>query len=165
MDITINDTDQTPPVDRGFAISMVITEFKGHKDVEVHLFRPDWRKEELDVYDWEHVLGDPIRRDKEIDPSGSRKVLIETFNASEKDIILEYLQNRYTSRLNSITASVIPFPIPMGLVPLSEIPEQKNIGIIRFDEIPNYPLSFSFHGLYDLSRHEKSASSDQESLI
>ncbi|HMB32151.1 MAG TPA: hypothetical protein VKN82_10030 [Desulfohalobiaceae bacterium] len=165
MDITITDTDQTPPVDRGYALSIVITTFRGHEDVEVHLFRPNWQEEELAVYDWQQILGDPIRKDREIDPTGSRKVLVETFNSSEKDIILEYLENRYASRLKSIKVSVIPFPIPMGLVPLSEIPQQKNIGLIRFDEIPNYPLNFPFHGIYDLSRHNQSASSEQEPFI
>lgn len=165
MDITITDTEQTSPVDRGYAISMVIAKFRGHENVDVHLFRPDWTNEELQIYDWEHLLGDPIRRDQEIDPSGSRKVLIETFNLTEKDTVLEYLQNRYASRLLSITVTVIPFPIPMGLVPLSEIPEQQQIGRIRFEEIPNYPLLFPFHGIYDLNRHKQVETADQEQFL
>jgi hypothetical protein len=151
----INDATQstTPRVDRGYVVSMVISSFKGYKDVEVHLFRPDWEKEEERVYDWGSLLGEPIRQDQTIDPTGSRKVLMETFNAQEKDQLLEYLSNRYESRLESISARALSFPIPIGLVPLSEVPEQGTLGKIHFDKIPSYNLDFPVHGLYDLSRH------------
>lgn len=147
------DKDSQSPVDRGYVISMVIDSFKGYKDVEVHLYRPDWKEEETKIYDWEKLLGDPIRENKNIDTSGSRKLLLETFNIEERDQILDYLQTRYQSRLKSITSSVLPFPIPLGLVPLSEIPEEKTISRIYFEKIPNYSLNFPVHGIYDLSRH------------
>ena len=151
----INDTTRTNPsgIDRGYVISMVISSFKGYKDVEVHLFRPEWQKDEETIYDWVALLGDPIRTDQPVDPTGSRKVLMETFNAEEKDMLIEYLTQRYESRLESISAKTLQFPIPMGLTPLSEVPEQGTIGKIHFDKIPNYNLRFTVHGLYDLKRH------------
>ena len=153
MDVTIKETNEKPMLDRGYVISIVIKNFKQHKDVEVHLFRPKWDVEEYSMYDWPELIGNPIPEAKEIDPISSRKVLLETFNDREKEIIVEYLKERYKTRLKEIKISTLSFPIPLGLVGLSEIEPQGTIGIIKFEEIPNYPLDFSFHGIYDLSRH------------
>ncbi len=151
----IQDTTRqnVPHIDRGYVISMVISSFKGYRDVEVHLFRPEWPADEEAIYDWGSLLGDPIRPEQSVDPTGSRKVLLETFNAEEKDRLVEYLSQRYESRLESITARTLQFPIPMGLTPLSEVPEQGTIGKIHFEKIPNANLDFPVHGIFDLSRH------------
>ncbi|MBW1925714.1 MAG: hypothetical protein JRI35_00740 [Deltaproteobacteria bacterium] len=154
MELNIINSKDELPVKRGYTISLIIKKFRGHKDVEIHLFRPDWDEKEARHYDWSKLLGDPIDRNAPFDPVSSRKVLLESFTTEERDIILDYMKKRYVSRLSAINSRPLDFPIPLGLIPLSEIPEDGNIGRIRFEEIPNYTLSFPVHGLYILSQHE-----------
>ncbi|GAB6887299.1 hypothetical protein JCM13304A_07970 [Desulfothermus okinawensis JCM 13304] len=155
MGVEIISTEEQPLLDRGYVISIVITNFKQRRNVEVHLFRPSWDAEEYAQYDWPEIIGNPLPGAKEIDPISSRKVLLETFNQEEKDKIVNYLKERYKDRLKEIRVSILGLPIPLGLVGLSEIKPQGDIGIIEFEKIPNYPLDFVFHGLYNLSRHEE----------
>ncbi len=153
MSIEIIETTEVPQLDRGYVISIVIKNFKQHRDVDVHLFRPSWDPEEYQAYDWPDIVGNPLPGVDKIDPISSRKVLLETFTRQEKDTIVEYLKDRYNTRLKRIRVGIIYLPIPLGLVALSEIEPQGEIGIIKFEEIPNYPLSFPFHGLYNLAQH------------
>ncbi|MCD6199879.1 MAG: hypothetical protein J7K15_15150 [Deltaproteobacteria bacterium] len=154
MRLNIITSQNELPVKKGYMISLIIKKFKGYKYVEVHLFRPDWDEKEARSYDWIKLLGDPIDRNAPADPVSSRKVLLESFTLEERDIILDYIKKRYVSRLSAINSRPLDFPIPMGLIPLSEIPEDDDIGCIRFEEIPNYTLPFPVHGLYILSQHE-----------
>ena len=41
MDVRVNPPMMAPPVDRAWAVSMVIRSFKGRRDVEVHLYRAE----------------------------------------------------------------------------------------------------------------------------
>jgi hypothetical protein len=154
MELNIINSQNEMPVKKGYTISLIIKKFKGHKDVEVHLFRPDWDEKEAQHYDWLKLLGDPIDRDAPIDPISSRKVLLESFTIEERDMIMDYMKKRYVSRLSAINSRPLDFPIPLGLIPLSEIPEDNDIGCVRFEEIHNYTLPFPVHGLYILSQHE-----------
>ena len=142
------------PVKKGYTISLIIKNFKGHKYVEVHLFMPEWDENEAKSYDWLKILGDPIDRNEPVDPLSSRKVLLESFTIEERDMIIDCMKERYATRLSAINSRPLDFPIPMGLIPLCEIPEDDDIGCIRFEEIPNYTLPFPVHGLYILSQHE-----------
>lgn len=153
MTIKIIDGGKKPELDRGYVISIVISNFKQHKDVEVHLFRAKWDLEEYSAYDWPEIIGNPIKGAKNIDPMSARKVLLETFTEKEKDEIIHYLQERYQDRLKEIRISVLQLPIPLGLVGLSEIEPQGDIGIIEFEKIPNYKLDFPVHGIYNLKIH------------
>ncbi len=149
-----DDTEQnSPEIDRGYVIFMVISSFKGYKDIQVHLFRPTWDVQEEDIYDWQRLLGSPIRLDQAVDPLGSRQVIMESFTRQEKQELLKYLIQHYESRLESITVKTLQFPVPVGLTPLCAVQEQGKLGKIRFDRLPNYNLDFLVHGLYDLSRH------------
>ncbi len=154
MQINVKSPAIPPPADRAYVLSIAIRSFKGRKNVEVHLFRPDYSEEELDAYDWDRLIGDPVQTGMEFDPMGSCKVVLEAFTEKERDMLVEYLKTRYESRLTHITAMPMDFPVPLGLTPLSSIPEGKSIGFIRFDKIPNYTLPFAVHGLYDLAQHE-----------
>jgi hypothetical protein len=109
----------------------------------------------MNDYEWDKLLGGTIERkdDQPIDPEGSKKVLLEAFTREERDQVIDYLANRYASRLTKLTAAPLGFPIPQGLVPLSSFSEGKTIGTIKLDKIPNYTLPFPIRGLYDLSRH------------
>ncbi len=157
MEVNIITPEYALPVREGYTISITIRTFRGHKYVEVHLFRPDWKTaREADSYDWTKLLGDPIDRDLPSNPQGSRAVVLESFTLEERDRVIEYMKNRYVSRLTAINSRPLQFPVPLGLTPLSEIPEDGDLGFIRFEEIHNYTLPFPVHGLYILSQHEKS---------
>jgi len=155
MQIEILDAKHPLPIERGYVLSMVIRTFKGRRDVEVHLYRSAWPEDEMANYDWATILGGSIeRKDAEpTDPEGSKKLLLEAFTLEERDMIINYLSERYASRLSKITAAPLGFPIPQGLSPLSSFPEGKTIGTVKLDKIPNYPLPFHIRGLYDLSQH------------
>ncbi len=152
--IDLDNPEVFSPAERGYTIKIIIESFRGYKDVEVHLFRPQWNKEEENNYEWNEILGDPINPTKPFDPLDSRKVLLETFTFEEKEKILDYLLNRYSEHLKSIKVDVLNFPIPLGLVPLSSIEPRDNIGIIEFEKIPNYTLPFPVHGLYILNKEK-----------
>lgn len=144
------------PVKEGYAISLVIKTFRGHKYVEVHLFRPDWEgNRDAQSYDWTKLLGNPIDKNIPSNPKGSRAVLLESFTPEERDMVIDYMKKRYISRLSAINSRPLQFPIPLGLTPLSEIPEDGDVGYIRFEEIHNYTLPFPVHGLYILSQHKE----------
>ena len=154
MDVDIIETDQSLPTDRAWVVSMTIKSFKGRKDVDVHLFRSDYDEAEMETYDWDKILGDPYDPEVKPDPELSKCVLLEAFTSTERDALLAYLKERYEDRVSAITACPLNLPIPLGLPPLSSIPEGKAIGFIRFDQIPNYTLDFPVHGFYDLAQHE-----------
>ncbi len=150
---------------RGYVLSMVISQFRGHKDVEVHLFRSHWEGEEESQYDWEKLLGQPLHKDQPIDPEGSRKVFLETFSQTEKKALLSYLQERYADRLSAVKANLLPLPIPIGLTPLSSVAEDERFGRIHLHKIPNYPLEFAVEGLFSLSQHKPCANPDGKDLL
>ena len=164
MRLNIFTAQEKLPVKNGYMISATITNFKGRKDVEVHLYRPEWDEEEARSYDWSKLLGDPVEKDMSLNPQGSRKVLMESFTVEERDMIVEYLKERYISRLSAITSRPLDFPVPLGLTPLCEIPEDEDIRRIRFDEIPNYSLRFPVHGIYVLSQHEPVKGETEDSI-
>ncbi|WP_461210972.1 hypothetical protein [Desulfocurvus sp. DL9XJH121] len=153
MRIHCTASSQPLPTDRAFVISMVIRSFKGRRNVEVHLFRPEYDAAEESALDWNRLLGDPVEPGLD-DPVGSRKVLLEAFTKAERDAILDYLKAHYEDRVTEVNAQPMNFPIPLGLTPLSAIPEGKTIGLIRFSELPNYDMGMPMSGLYDLSRAE-----------
>jgi hypothetical protein len=153
MEINIREAD-TEPIDRVHAISIIIRSFKGRRDVEVHLFRPSYDESNMNQYDWAELIGGPLEPGIEYDKDSSKRIILEAFTPDERDKIVTYLTERYSDRVSRLDSCPLDLPIPAGLPPLSTYPEGKSIGFIRFDEIPNYPLDFTFRGLYDLSRHE-----------
>ncbi len=153
MEVNITEAEN-PLVPRIYFITMVIKSFKGRRDVEVHLFRPDFDEAEMQSYDWNALLGDALHPNIPADPDKSVKVLMEAFTREERDAVLEYLKTRYADRLEEINTGPVDLPVPLGLPPLSELPEGKTIGFIRLDQTPNYPLSFAVRGMYDLAQHD-----------
>ena len=154
MQIKVAEPDRPTPVSRAHVISIVIKSFKGRKNVDVHLFRSDWDESEKDDYDWDEILGAPDSPQKSTASDSSRQFLLEAFTEEERDQLIEYLQRRYESKISSIQSNVLSFPLPLGITPLSSVEESGDLGIMRFEKIPNYSLPFSVHGIYDLSRHE-----------
>lgn len=141
------------PIKRGYAVSMVIRSFKGRREVEVHLFRPDWGPEDEGEIIWDNVFGSPATLDAVPDENKDRKVVLESFTKEERDQVIDYLKEHYSSRLESIFATPMEFPVPSGLPPLSSISEGKDIGLIKFEKIPHFDLPFALRGLYNLGAH------------
>ncbi len=154
MQIDIIPPDKALPVERAYVLSMVIKTFKGRKDVEVHLFRPDLDPDQAEGYAWDELIEDTHHPDVQADFAAARKVLMEAFTEKERDLVIDYLKKRYVAKLESIASCAMNFPAPLGIPALSQMPEGKTIGFIRFEKIPNYTLPFPVHGLYDLAQHE-----------
>lgn len=146
MKITVTPPDTPLMIDRVWAIRMTIKSFKGRRNVEVHLFRPEWTPAEETAYDWDSLLADN-------DDQGCRKLVLEAFTPEERDSIVDYLKRRYSTRLTAIDCRPLNFPIPAGLPALCTLDESKNIGFIRFEKIPAYDLALPLHGLFNLDEH------------
>ncbi len=160
MEITHQDVRPNPPCPRGYVATICIRCFKGRKDVLVHLFRPTWDPSEAEGYAWSSL----IREDAApVTPRGdSRNVVLESFTRDELEQLVRYLSERYADRLVRISTNVLDFPLPPGLLPLSSMPEGKDMGRIRFEIVPGYALPFPMHGLYDLSQHKPMDQGDCE---
>lgn len=154
MDIRLQQPDNQLPVDRVHALSMIISAFRGRRDVEVHLFRAGWDNAEAEAYNWASLIGPPLDESAGDDPMGSRTVLLESFTEAERNKLVDYIRTVYADRVSSVTSCPLSFPIPAGLTPLSAIQAGKGVGIIDFARIPRYNLPIALKGLYDLSRHE-----------
>ena len=151
MDITITAPQSPLPFARAHSLSMVIRSFKGRRDVEVYLFRSRWDASEAS----DPVLSTLVETGTPASGSGrdSRTIILESFTEGERDTIVEYLKEQYSTRLTAITSTVLPFPIPAGLPGFTEIQASKDGGFIEFEKIPSYPLKFPLKGYFDLSQH------------
>lgn len=140
----------TLPCPRGRTAQITITSFKGRKNVDVHLFRPDVTAEEGASWPWEALVepGDPEA------VAQTREVILESFTDRELDAVVDYIAARYGERLAALRTAALPFPLPPGIRPLRAMPEGKDIGRIRFEMVPGYTLPFPVHGLYNLAQHE-----------
>ena len=152
MDIQIIPAGNSVPSERAMALSMTIKSFKGRRDVEVHLFRHTWDPEEEEAMDWDKLLAAQGMSEAE-EAAGSRRVILESLTAIERDRIVAYLQEHYASRLSAIFSAPIPFPVPIGLMALSDMSEGKTVGFIHFERIPHFNLGISLRGFYDLGQH------------
>ncbi len=153
MKINIHSPDSPLPGDRGYIITITIKSFKGRREVEVHLFRSQWDKEEMDIYDWDVLIGARLPGSPG-DKYSSRRVILESFTKDERDRVVTFLKKQYATRLSSIEARTMDFPVPLGLPALSDMKAGKDIGFILFEKIPSYSLDIPLRGLFDLSRHE-----------
>lgn len=156
MDIVRQESQSAHLCPRGHVASICIRAFKGRRDVLVHLFRPDWAAKE-ESYPWPELVRQEPANESGAGRGDSRIVVLESFTREEMDLIVAYLSTRYADRLTRISVNSLEFPVPAGLLPLSSMPEGKDIGRIRFEIVPRYPLPFSVHGLYDLSQHKPMA--------
>jgi hypothetical protein len=152
MDISINTPASPLPCQRAYSLSMVIRSFKGRRDVEVHLFRSRWNRSEESESDYTGLIEQDPSAPKTVLPEG-RKVILESFTADERDLIVNYLKEQYSTRLTAIRSNPLNFPVPAGLAGFTEVQPGKDAGFIEFKKIPSYPLEFPLKGYFDLSRH------------
>lgn len=151
MDITIETAQAPLPVDRAYTLSMVIKSFKGRRDVEVHLFRGQWDDSDTTL-NWSELIGPPMDA-THTDPTGSQIMILEAFTDAERNKIVNYLKEQYSTRLTGIRSTPLNFPVPAGLAGLSQVEPGKTMGFIEFEKIPSYPLDIPLKGYYDLSQH------------
>ena len=147
------------PLDRIYIITLVMHTFKGRRNVEAHLFKAESDPAELASLRDKGLLGKPCA-----DPGDSRlpcgteddalQTVLEAFTAEEGNLLLDYLKKRYVDQIARVTVCPLELPIPLGVVPLSAIPEGKTMGFIRFDAVRDYPLPFAVRAFYDLDAHE-----------
>ena len=152
MDINIIEPNSPLPSNHAHSLSMTIKSFKGRRDVEVHLFRADWMANDEKGQDWDTLIESSV--DPSVtDTSGSKRIIMESFTTDERDRVVNYLKEQYSTRLTAINSTPLTFPVPAGLAGLSQLEAGKSIGFIEFQKIPSYPLDIPMKGLYDLSQH------------
>ncbi|QJB57877.1 hypothetical protein [Pseudodesulfovibrio sp. zrk46] len=149
MDIKVIQPDSPPPTPYAHSLSMVIKSFKGRRDVEVHLFRATWDATLEESIDWNGL----VTSDCSDCVKSSRKVILESFSSEERDRIINYLKEQYSTRLTAIRSTPLTFPVPAGLSALSQLSPDKSVGFIEFEKIPSYSLNLPLKGFYDLSAH------------
>jgi len=151
MDITITAPAAQPPTQYAHSLSMVIKSFKGRRNVDIHLFRGAWEAADEAGQDWDVLIAAPPTPNTDLE--GSRRIVMESFSDEERDRIINYLKEQYSTRLTAIQSTPLTFPVPAGLSGLSQLEPGKNVGFIEFAKIPSYPLDIPLMGLYDLSQH------------
>lgn len=161
MKVNIVSPEKKLPLDRAFVVNIVIRSFKGRRDVEVHLYRPDWAPTEEKEYNWDLIIAQSPGQVSHEEIKKSRHMVMELFTASERDALVTYLKERYSQKLVRINSTPMSFPVPEGLMPLSLLPENEDHGRIMFERIPNYTLPFPVHGFYDLSSHSPILAGDE----
>lgn len=109
MDINITKATSNPPTPYANSLSMTIRSFKGRRDVEVHLFRRAWDKAVEAAQDW-NALIEPRAADN--DPS--RDVIMESFTDEERDTLINYLKEQYSTRLTGIRSTPCPSRCPVA---------------------------------------------------
>lgn len=141
-------------LERIYLIQATIRTFKGRRDVVVHIFRADTDKNELEALRGMDIVGEPDNETPEgaTEEEALRSVL-EAFTAEEGNALLAYLEKRYGEHVTRVVVCPLDIPVPLGMVPFSNIPEGKTMGFIRFDMVDNYTLPFKMHGFYDLEAH------------
>lgn len=147
------------PLDRIYIIAATLNAFKGRRHVEVHIFRHGATDEELAALEGKKLVGPP---DPAVPPQvlqgateeAALRCVLEAFTAEESQALVAYLEQRYAEHIEKIMVCPMDLPVPLGVAPLSGIPEGKSTGFIRFDAVPDYPLPFVARGFYDLAVHE-----------
>ena len=147
------------PLDRIYIIAATLNAFKGRRHVEVHIFRHGATDEELAALEGKKLVGPP---DPAVPPQvlqgatekAALRCVLEAFTAEESQALVAYLEQRYAEHIEKIMVCPMDLPVPLGVAPLSGIPEGKSTGFIRFDAVPDYPLPFVARGFYDLAVHD-----------
>lgn len=147
------------PLERIYIITATLKNFKGRRNVEVHLFRANPDLAELESLRAMNIVGKPNNET----PVGSNtpaaaedalRTVLEAFTAEEGNVLLEYMDKRYADQFAKVVVCPLELPVPLGVVPLSAIPEGKSMGFIHLSAVRDYPLDFAVSGFYDLDAHE-----------
>jgi len=143
-------------LERIYIITATINTFKGRRDVEVHFFKTNPDTSELKFFrnmkliDTKNLNG--VSNVEEATEDALNSVL-EAFTAEEGNLLLEFLDDKYKDQISKVMVCPLVIPIPLGVIPLSTIPQGKTMGFIHFDENKGYSLPFPVWGFYDLDAH------------
>lgn len=146
-------------LERIYIITAILKTFKGRRNVEVHLFRDNPDVAELESLRTMDLVGKansetPAGCDSPEAAEDALRTVLEAFTAEEGNLLLEYLDTRYADQFAKVVVCPLEIPIPLGVVPLSSIPEGKTMGFINLSAVRDYPLPFAVQGFYDLDAHE-----------
>lgn len=147
----------TPPLlERCHIGYAVLSNFRGHADVEIHLFRSGASEAELEDLRGKDLVGPP-------DPSAPPQALagateeaalrsiLECFTYAECQQLAAYLQKHYEQQIRKLILCPMDFPVPLGVGPLASYPQTRTSGFVNFDEAQNYDLPFAVKAYYELS--------------
>lgn len=146
-------------IERRYIAMVTLNNFRGHANVDVHLFRIGADSAEMEALK-------PLKLVSPVSPEipsailagateeNALACLLETFTKEEASLMKEYLDASYGDQINSLVFCPMELPIPLGLGPLAKIPESSRAGFINFDLAANYNLPFKFKGYYDLDAAE-----------
>lgn len=147
--------DQESLPDRKYIAVATLGNFRGHNNIELHIFRTDASKEELDSLRGLNLVGaaDPLMP-KELlagaTEDNALACILEAFTKEEAILLEKYLADHYGSQIKNLIICPMNLPVPLGVGPLSQIPEGQKSGFINFDLSKNFDLPFKFKGYYDL---------------
>lgn len=140
---------------RTYVASARLANFRGHRDVEVHIFRYGYPESEIDDLGSLDLVGPPDPgMPPELIANATResalKCVLEAFTEEEAVQLTEYLDKRYKDQITQLIIAPLELPAPLGVGPLAEIPEGETSGFIKFDKAPGYDLPFRIRAYYEL---------------
>lgn len=152
MEINFMTDGERPDLPRQYVAAALIANFRGHKDVETHLFRDGWTKEEAEEMASLNLIADPSGPLPEalaaVSREASLECALETFSRAEAEELIAYLERRYAGQISRLDVAPMELPAPRGVIGLNRIPATETSGFIDFYKAKDYPLSFRLRGYY-----------------
>lgn len=148
--------DKDRPLERIYIMAGILKQFKGVRDVEVQIIRPNPAPEEFAALENKKLVAPPPPEMPAglIENSSTRQALgciLEAFTEEESEKLAKYLAERYGDKFDLLRICPLDIPVPFGVAPLAGIPESEKSGFIRFEKVPDYPLDFPVWAYYDLT--------------
>lgn len=155
MDVRIIEATKDTILERIYIATATLGNFKGHKHVQVHIFRDHQSEQELEELKSLNLVGDP---DPRMPPEllagatveAALKCILESFTLEEAKELASYLQTKYSSQMEKLVICPLELPVPLGIGPLGSVPESKRAAFINFDKASDYPFPFSIKAYFDL---------------
>lgn len=149
-------------LERCYLMQATLKHFKGREHVVAHLYRhgdpadaTDAAARQEELRNLRATAGLVAEANDTTPPGASADAallsVLEAFTAEEGNQVLEFLRQRYAGQLEKVFVFPLELPLPLGLTPFSQLPEEGPMGFIRFDAMRDYTLPFKVRGFYDLS--------------
>ncbi len=156
------EAEKDRPSARIYIMAGILKQFKGARDVEVQIIRPNPAPEEFAALENKNLVCPPPPEMPAglIENSSARQALgciLEAFTEEESEKLARYLAERYGDKFDLLRICPMELPVPFGVAPLADIPESENSGFIRFEKAPDYPLNFAAWAYYDLASQTSSS--------
>ncbi len=142
---------------RIYIASAILKNFRGHQQVDAHIFRHGASAVEMAALRGKNLVGPP-------DPAMPAEILagatedaalaciLEAFTREEAEQLAAYLGARYGEQIEKLTICPLQLPVPLGLGPIGAIPQTAKAGFINFDTARDYALPFAIKAYYDLEQ-------------